>query len=173
MQDEPGRDCHTCHDAEVTVPTQSAVPTHVGQSEPFRWDGIPELRYNEIPGSPFRDVTRRVLFDDVHGLGVQVRYFEVAPGGWSTLEHHGHPHEVIPIRGRGGVLVQDRVVWPELNDLVYVPGWAWHQLRAVEDEPFGFLCLVTVERDRPVLPTPEEIEQIKASGPEVAEFIRY
>jgi ribulose-bisphosphate carboxylase large chain len=30
-----------------------------------------------------------------------VRYFEIAPGGYSTLEKHEHEHVVIPIRGRG------------------------------------------------------------------------
>ncbi|MDR2566868.1 MAG: cupin domain-containing protein [Bifidobacteriaceae bacterium] len=148
------------------------LPTHVPQTEPFRWDGIEELAYNQIPGSPFQDVTRRVLFDAEHGLGVQVRYFEIAPGGHSTLEHHGHPHLVIPIRGSGRVLVQDRVIRPQLNDLIYVPGWAWHQLRADPDQPFGFLCLVTVERDRPVLPGPAEIAELERD-PAVAEFIRY
>ena len=32
-----------------------------------------------------------------------VRYFEVGPGGYSTLEKHQHEHVVIPIRGRGVV----------------------------------------------------------------------
>jgi len=149
------------------------LTTFVPQPEPFRWEGITELAYNQDPGSPFSQVTRRVLFDAPHGLGVQVRYFEVAPGGWSTLEHHGHAHEVIPIRGRGGVLVQDTVHHVAPHDLIYIPSWAWHQLRAEGEEPFGFLCLVTVERDRPVLPTPEDIETIAASNPEVAAFIRY
>ena len=146
--------------------------TFTPQEAPFRWTGIPELVYNQNADSPFRDVTRRILFDAEHELGVQVRYFEVAPGGWSTLEHHGHPHEVIPIRGNGRVLVQDRILHVRPHDLVYIPAWAWHQLRPEGDEPFGFLCIVTVERDRPVFPTPEEIEQIRASDPEVAEFIR-
>ena len=32
-----------------------------------------------------------------------VRYFEVAPGGYSTLEKHVHEHVVIPLRGKGVV----------------------------------------------------------------------
>ena len=59
-----------------------------------------------------------------------------------------------------------------MHDLVYVPAWAWHQFRADENETFGFLCMVKVERDRPTLPTQEELADMK-SNPEVAAFIRH
>ena len=59
-----------------------------------------------------------------------------------------------------------------MHDLVYVPSWAWHQFRADENEVFGFLCLVKVERDRPTLPTADEITEMKANA-EVAAFIRH
>jgi gentisate 1,2-dioxygenase len=59
-----------------------------------------------------------------------------------------------------------------MHDLVYVPAWAWHQFRADESEDFGFLCLVKVERDRPTLPTAQELAEMK-SNPEVADFIRH
>lgn len=143
---------------------------HVDQPEPFRWDGVEELVY-KTDDTTFRDVTRRVLFDAEHGQGVQVRYFEVAPGGHTTLEHHAHTHTVIPIRGAGSCLVGRRVFELELNDLVYVPSWEWHQFRATDDEPLGFLCLVTIDRDRPVLPTDAEIADLR-SDPAVAAFIR-
>jgi quercetin dioxygenase-like cupin family protein len=143
-----------------------------GQSSEFDWEGVECLAYNQNPGSPFRDVTRRVLFDEEHGLGIQFRYFEVAPGGWSTLEHHGHPHLVIPVRGSGRILVGDQVIRPALHDLVYIPSWAWHQLRADPGQPLGFYCLVTTERDRPVLASPDDIAEFERD-PVLAEFIRY
>jgi len=37
---------------------------------------------------------------------------------------------------------------------------AWHQFRAATDEPLGFLCMVTAERDRPQLPDAAEVEVI-------------
>jgi quercetin dioxygenase-like cupin family protein len=145
---------------------------HLAQEAPWRWRGVAELRYNETPGSPFSQVTRHILADEEHGLGVQVRYFEIAPGGHTTLEHHGHPHIVVPVRGAGRMLIADTVYRPALGDLLYVPGWAWHQLRADDDAPFGFICLVTVARDRPILPNSAEIAALEAD-PAVAEFIRY
>jgi len=36
------------------------------------------------------------------------RYFEIQPGGYSTLERHQHPHAVVVIRGRGRVMLGDR-----------------------------------------------------------------
>lgn len=141
-----------------------------GQPEPYRWAGVSELAYKEHD-TTFRGVTRRVLFGAGDGQGVEVRYFEVAPGGWSTLEHHEHTHQVIVLRGSGAALVQDRVVPLAQHDLVFVPAWAWHQFRATGDEPLGFQCIVTLDRDRPVLPTAEEFAALSAD-PQVAGFIR-
>jgi quercetin dioxygenase-like cupin family protein len=143
---------------------------HVGQPEAFRWEDVDELAYKEN-GAIFKSVTRRVLFDGDTGQGVQVRYFEVGPGGHTTLEKHEHTHNVIPIRGVGRCLVGIRVFDLAINDLVHVPSWDWHQFRNVGDEPFGFICMVTVDRDRPTLPTEGELAELR-SIPEVAEFIR-
>jgi gentisate 1,2-dioxygenase len=103
---------------------------------------------------------------------MEVRYFEIDAGGHTTLEKHEHTHLVIPIKGKGACLVGDEVLPLAMHDLVYVPSWAWHQFRADEEEVFGFLCLVKVERDRPTLPTAEELSEIK-SNPQVAAFIRH
>ena len=90
----------------------------------------------------------------------QLRYFEVAPGGHTTLERHEHVHSVMVIRGRGQCLVGDRAYELGANDLVNVPPLAWHQFRAAPDSPLGFLCLVPARRDRPQLPSAEEAEAI-------------
>jgi mannose-6-phosphate isomerase-like protein (cupin superfamily) len=142
----------------------------VDQDEPFRWSGIDELAYKE-DGSIFKSVTRRVLFDEETGQGVQVRYFEVGLGGHTTLEKHQHTHNVIPIRGVGACLIGDEVFDLAVNDLVHVPTWAWHQFRNMGDEPFGFVCVVTVDRDRPTLPAEDDLAALR-SIPTVAEFIR-
>lgn len=149
--------------SEVTASLRS-------QPEPYRWAGVSELAYKEHD-TTFRGVTRRVLFGAGDGQGVEVRYFEVAPGGWSTLEHHEHTHQVIVLRGSGAALVQDRVVPLAQHDLVFVPAWAWHQFRATGDEPLGFQCIVPLDRDRPVLPNAEEFAALSAD-PEVADFVR-
>ena len=146
---------------------------HVVHVEECRWQGIEELVYKDRDGNArFKDVTRRTLFGEETGNGMEVRYFEISAGGHTTLEKHEHTHLVIPIKGRGSCLVDDQVIPLAMHDLVYVPSWAWHQFRADENEVFGFLCMVKVDRDRPTLPTPQELEIIK-SNPEVAAFIRH
>jgi quercetin dioxygenase-like cupin family protein len=146
---------------------------HVTQDESHRWRNIEELVYKDEDGAAtFKDVTRRVLFGEDHADGMEVRYFEVDAGGHTTLEKHEHTHLVIPIKGKGACLVGDEVLPLAIHDLVYVPSWAWHQFRADENEPLGFLCLVKVERDRPTLPTAEELTEMK-SVPEVSDFIRH
>lgn len=149
---------------------QEAVGAHRGQPEPYRWADVDELAYKEHD-TTFRGVTRRVLFGAEHGQGAEVRYFEVAPGGWSTLEHHEHTHQVIVLRGSGACLVEDRVIHLRQHDLVFVPAWAWHQFRATGDEPLGFQCIVPLHRDRPVLPDEQEFAAMTAD-PEVADFVR-
>ena len=146
---------------------------HVTQDEPHRWRNIEELVYKDEDGdATFKDVTRRVLFGEDHADGMEVRYFEVVAGGHTTLEKHEHTHLVIPIKGKGACLVGDEVLPLAIHDLVYVPSWAWHQFRAAEDEPLGFLCLVKVKRDRPTLPTAAELTEMK-SVKEVSDFIRH
>ncbi len=134
-----------------------------------RWQDVDLLAYKQDDRSPFRDVTRQVLFDDP-ALACQLRYFEVAPGGFTTLERHEHAHAVVVQRGRGRVLVGDRVFDVREHDLVHVPPLTWHQFRAADDAPLGFLCMVNAARDRPQLPADEDVERLRAA-PGIAAFL--
>ena len=125
----------------------------------YRWQSVDVLEYKQQGGAPFKDVTRQVLFEGA-GLPTQLRYFEVAAGGWTTLERHEHVHAVMVIRGRGQCLVGEEAHEIGLHDLVSVPPMTWHQFRAAADEPLGFLCLVAAERDRPQLPDPADVEAL-------------
>jgi quercetin dioxygenase-like cupin family protein len=128
------------------------------------------MRYKDEGGAPFREVTRQVLFQ-LPELHCEWRYFEVAPGGHSTLEAHRHAHAVMVVRGRGSCLVGERVYALAERDLVTVPPDTWHQFRADDDSALGFLCLVNRERDRPRLPRAEDIERLRRD-PRTADFIR-
>ncbi|MGD9601572.1 MAG: cupin domain-containing protein [Gammaproteobacteria bacterium] len=136
----------------------------------YRWDRVPLLAYKQDGSAPFRDVTRQVLFADP-ALGCELRYFEVAPGGHSTLERHAHVHAVMVLRGHGRCLVGEHVYAIAERDLVHIPPRTWHQFRADDDAPLGFLCMVNAERDRPVLPDAEALATLRAD-PVIAGFIR-
>jgi quercetin dioxygenase-like cupin family protein len=136
----------------------------------FHWQDVDVLAYKQSGEAPFKDVTRQVLFDDPQ-LACQMRYFEVAPGGHTTLERHEHVHAVMVVRGRGRVLVGDVIHALTDHDLVKIPPLTWHQFRAPDDEPLGFLCLVNAERDRPQLPQAEDLEKLCEDAARAA-FIR-
>lgn len=136
----------------------------------FHWQDVEVLAYKQHGEAPFKDVTRQVLFEDPQ-LACQWRYFEVAPGGHTTLERHAHVHAVMVVRGHGRVLVGATIFELAQHDLVKVPPLTWHQFRAPDDEPLGFLCLVNAERDRPQLPRAEDLETLRADA-NTAAFIR-
>jgi quercetin dioxygenase-like cupin family protein len=135
----------------------------------FRWDGVELLAYKEEGSAPFKAITRQLLFAHPD-LGCELRYFEMQPGGHSTLERHEHVHAVMIFRGRGSCLVGSETRAVAALDLVTIPPMAWHQFRASADEPMGFLCMVNATRDKPQLPTEEDLRALR-QNPAIAAFL--
>lgn len=135
----------------------------------YRWENVPFLPYKEEGAAPFKSITRQVLFD-VAELRCELRYFEVAPGGYSTLERHEHVHGVMILRGEADVLVGSEIKAVKAFDLIHIPPMTWHQFRTKGAEPMGFLCMVNVERDRPQLPTEDDLRRLR-QDPKVAAFL--
>ncbi len=152
--------------AETTIRDRSIHREAVGD---YRWEGVDCLPYKDDDRALFKTVTRQVLFSDPE-LSGELRYFEVAPGGFSTLERHHHMHAVLILRGRGHCLVGSEVRRVELHDLVTVPPLTWHQFRATLGEPLGFLCMVNAGRDKPQLPSAEDLAKLRADR-EIATFL--
>jgi quercetin dioxygenase-like cupin family protein len=115
----------------------------------FRWEGVEPRPYKDDPGAErgmgWRGVSRHTL----RRGAFEVRYFELAPGGFSSLEKHAHEHVVLAVRGRGVALVGDSVCELAPLDLVQTAPWVPHRWVCAGDEPFGFLCTVDGARDRP------------------------
>ncbi|WP_088343330.1 MULTISPECIES: cupin domain-containing protein [Rhodomicrobium] len=135
----------------------------------FRWDGVDVHAYKDDGSAPFKDITRQTLFNS-DTMAAELRYFEVAPGGYSTLERHEHVHAVMILRGKGRCLVGDEVREIGHLDLVSIPPMHWHQFRAAPDEPLGFLCMVDRQRDRPQLPDARDFAELR-SNPDIAAFL--
>ncbi|MBY0230207.1 MAG: cupin domain-containing protein [Gemmataceae bacterium] len=116
---------------------------------PHAWSGVPLQEY-KTPAAHHCGVTRSVLVGESgESTRFHLRYFEIAPGGFSTLERHRHEHVVVVLRGRGTVRLGETTHEVGHGDTVYVAPGEVHQLRNAGEEPFGFLCLVDAERDRP------------------------
>lgn len=144
--------------------------------EAFGWDGVEPAGYRsgegELEGEGYRGVTRHVVAGDRgEPCAFQVRYYEVQPGGFTRLERHGHVHSVTVIRGCGYAIVGGEVHNLRAFDHVYVPPMTLHQFVNDAGEPFGFLCVVDAQRDRP---QPASIAEIAAlqRNPSVAEKFR-
>jgi quercetin dioxygenase-like cupin family protein len=126
---------------------RSKVIKHSG----YRWQGV-NLKEYKSRGEEFRGVIRQTVIGEgegEEGVSFVTRYFEVEPGGHSSLERHQHPHVVIILRGRGEVRLENDVYPIEPFDCVFVAPDAVHQFRAGSSDPLGFLCVVDRERDRP------------------------
>lgn len=150
-----------------------AGKSKVIHAENYRWNEIP-LREYKTEGTHFKDITRQTLVGEGEGeeaVGFLTRYFEIQPGGHSTLEHHAHPHSVVIIRGQGQIILEDAVHHVRAPDCVYIAPHAFHQFHATGDEPLGFLCVVDRQRDRPQLPEPRDIQRLSQS-PEVRKRLR-
>ena len=139
------------------------------ESQPgFRWDKVVHAPYKEEGEAPFKAISRQTLFKEA-ALGCELRYFEMDAGGHSTLERHEHMHAVMILRGHGQCLLGDTVRQVKPHDLITIPAWVWHQFRATDGEPMGFLCMVNHDRDRPQLPTEAQRAEL-AANPAIAAF---
>lgn len=129
----------------------------------YRWQNVP-LREYKSEGSHFRDITRQSLLgegEDEQAVNFITRYFEIQSGGYSSLEHHQHPHTVVVLRGSGEVILGDRVEAIHLHDCIYIAPGVFHQFHASGEEALGFLCIVDRNRDRPLLPSEAELEKLR------------
>jgi quercetin dioxygenase-like cupin family protein len=136
----------------------------------YRWQGVEVLPYKEDARALFQSISRQVLFSDP-GLAAELRYFEMAADGYSTLERHEHMHAVMILHGSGHCLIGGSVRLVAAGDLITVPPMTWHQFRATQGEPMGFLCMVNAVRDKPQLPTTEDMAILQAT-PEIAAFLQ-
>lgn len=118
---------------------------------PNTWTGVPLQEYK--PSADHHCGVQRAVLVGAAGEAArfQVRYFEVAAEGFTTLEHHQHEHVVVILRGHGEVCLDGTWHAIDFGDAVYVAPHEVHQLRNTGREPFGFLCLVDADRDQPIV----------------------
>ncbi|MEO0588368.1 MAG: cupin domain-containing protein, partial [Planctomycetota bacterium] len=141
--------------AALSAEAGDQTVTHLPfDADRFVWRGREPIAYKPADASeatPFRDVVRHELFGKQgEPAAFDLRYFEIAPGGYSSLEKHQHVHAIVAVRGRGVLKVEGATHELGPMDLAYVPPMAAHQLTPADDgESFGFLCVVDRDRDRP------------------------
>jgi quercetin dioxygenase-like cupin family protein len=115
----------------------------------LRWTGVAIDRYKQVDGD-WLSISRQFLVGKRGERSkFHLRYFEIAPGGYSSLETHRHEHVVICARGKGRVRMGDKLYVIKNLDVAYISPNTVHQLLNPYHEPFGFFCIVDAKRDRP------------------------
>ncbi len=112
------------------------------------WEGIKSKAYKTQSGN-WRLIERFPLIS-TESLKFEVRYFEIPSGGFSSLEYHNHAHVVICIKGKGKLRLGEKFKILRYLDIAYIAPGEVHQLFNPYKEPFGFLCIVDAERDKPI-----------------------
>jgi len=119
------------------------VHRFIGSEERFNWEEVPGESYN-FAGA--KGVVRRWLIGEREGAPYfAMRYFEVEPGGCTSLDEHAHDHGVIVLKGKGRVLLGDREFEIKFGDVVYVSCKERRQFKNTGDAPFGFICVIPNE----------------------------
>ena len=138
-------------------PFGARAPRVLAHRPGFEWSGRPSSAYKDA-----RDLAEALAFKGVRRVELvgrfgersrtDLRYFEVEPGGYSSLETHLHAHIVIGARGRGVLVLGSRRETLSPMDVACIGPLEPHQLRNESPEPFGFFCIVDHDRDRPAAP---------------------
>lgn len=150
----------TVSSCELPQPASAAAETGAPGLQVLRrmretgsWSGREPVEYKATDELPFKDVRRvELIGKGGEECGFEARYFEIAPGGYTSLEKHRHTHTVICASGTGVLLCGDERIELGAMDIAYVPPMAAHQLRNESGEAFGFYCIVDKHRDRPMAP---------------------
>lgn len=145
-QPVPGQPGSSCPGAQKNQGTAADVLACRG----FSWDDRDQVLYKPPANADFRGMTRTELIGrNGERTRFDLRYFEIAPGGYSSHEFHVHAHVVIGVRG-SGILCKNGCEYPiGVHDVGFIGANEPHQMRNPGSGPFGFFCIVDHDRDTP------------------------
>lgn len=135
-----------------TLAANATPPSLIRFRRNFRWEHTELEPYKIAAGGvgEFAGASRQVLIGKRgERVAFHLRYFELEPGGFTSLERHRHAHVVIGVRGRGLVRIGDQEHSLAPHDLIYIGPKQAHQLRGAGRTKFGFFCIVNARRDKP------------------------
>lgn len=125
--------------------------TDILRCHSFRWDNRFVDSYKTEGLVNFKGILRQNL-TGIFGekTSFDLRYFEIEPQGYSSLERHEHEHVIIGARGEGVVKKGGVEYLIKAHDIAYIKPHEVHQILNLSNEFFGFYCIVDHHRDRPV-----------------------
>ncbi len=113
---------------ETTGKTIRNQNKHFRFRDNFRWKGV-RVREYKSEGLDWHKIARQTLI----GTGGEstkfhLRYFEIAPDGYSSFEKHKHEHVVIGVRGKGKARINRRNIDLNFMDVLYIKPDETHRL---------------------------------------------
>ncbi|MBF0465667.1 MAG: cupin domain-containing protein [Nitrospirae bacterium] len=137
---------------DMTANTQGELLCHLPFNS-FLWHGRIPTVYKASEHQDFKDIIRHELTGQYgEQTNFDLRYFEIAEKGYSSLEKHQHEHVIICVRGVGQLISGEDKITLNPLDVAYVPPMQVHRLINETAEPFGFFCIVDHIRDKPQKP---------------------
>ncbi|MFQ5751642.1 MAG: cupin domain-containing protein [bacterium] len=111
-----------------------------GKNGNFTWEGVASKKY---PDDRAKNVIKKEMIGPKDGAkNFEIRYFEVAPGGFTALDSHEHDHGVLINRGKGKVLLNKELFEIGYGDAIYISPDEEHQFKNTGKEPLGFICVI-------------------------------
>lgn len=137
---------------EIPAEPEQVINQPIMKCENFNWSGRSVEEYKTENDFDFRGINRQELIGKSgEKTSFDLRYFEIEPNGYSSLEKHAHEHVIIGVRGKGVLIKEDSSFNISVHDIAYVSPLEKHQLRNEGKEPFGFFCIVDHKRDKPIV----------------------
>jgi quercetin dioxygenase-like cupin family protein len=72
---------------------------------------------------------------------LNIKLFEMQPGGYSPLHQHPELHRLLITGGKGTLSNGQKTLPLQTGDIVYIEPNEPHQLKTVGTEPLKFVCL--------------------------------
>lgn len=113
----------------------------------FTWEGVSPEPYRGGPAGAAGLVRSVIVGSHGESSPFDLRYFEMGPGGSSEPARHPLEHVLIAVRGKGKAVVGDLTIDLNPLDILYIAPNELHRISNREEQPFGFFCIVSAERE--------------------------
>jgi quercetin dioxygenase-like cupin family protein len=90
-----------------------------------------------------KDVSIRWLVSKKDGAkNFAMRFFEIAPGGYSPWHRHEWEHEMFILEGEGTAIKEDGEIKFKAGDAFFIEPMEWHNFKNIGKDTLKFLCLI-------------------------------
>ncbi len=109
---------------------------------------IDDIEAVRLENEKVKGVTKQVLISPSEGWADYVmRRFVLEKGGYAPKHSHPWPHITYVLEGEGVLFFEGKEHIIRSGSVSYIPADTYHQIRASEESPLTFICIVPPEGD--------------------------